>query len=80
MKLDCRDVGRNASAYLDGDLRGWARMAMRLHLFMCVHCRRHLHQIRLAKGAIRLRFTDASTRPDDTDDLVRRLLDEHNRR
>jgi hypothetical protein len=40
--LSCREVTERASDYLDRALPLRQRLAVRLHLFMCQHCRRYL--------------------------------------
>jgi len=38
--LNCRQVTERASAMVDGELSSRERLSMRMHLLMCVHCRR----------------------------------------
>ena len=45
LMLGCRQVARNVSLARDEDLRGWARMATRLHLFLCPPCRAYARDI-----------------------------------
>ncbi len=42
--LKCREVSELASTYLDGELPWRARMAVKMHLLMCHHCRRFMRQ------------------------------------
>jgi anti-sigma factor ChrR (cupin superfamily) len=43
--LSCKDIFERASRYHDGDC-GWReRLSIRLHLAICVHCRRYLKQL-----------------------------------
>ncbi|MEW5756020.1 MAG: zf-HC2 domain-containing protein [Pseudomonadota bacterium] len=51
--LNCRDVTEHASDYLDKTLPLGQRLKLRLHLFMCIHCRRYLKQLRVAIDLIR---------------------------
>ncbi len=53
--LKCRDLVHDADALLDGGLPLRRRVALRLHLFMCVHCRRYLRQLRLLVAVLRRR-------------------------
>jgi glutaredoxin 3 len=46
--LSCKELSERASDYLDGELSPWTRMEIRLHIFLCEHCRRYLRQLRLA--------------------------------
>lgn len=50
--LSCREVTERASDYLDRALPLWQRLAVRLHLFMCQHCRRYLRQLRAVVTAL----------------------------
>jgi hypothetical protein len=50
--LKCREVPAEAELLLAGDL-GWRRrMALRMHLFLCVHCRRYVRQLRLLLSSV----------------------------
>jgi glutaredoxin 3 len=60
--LSCKELSEKASDYLDGELSPWSRVQIRLHVFMCNHCRRYMHQLRLAVDALSL-----SARRDDGD-------------
>ena len=44
--LTCREVTERSSALIDGDLTFRDRVSMRMHIFMCVHCRRFHRQFR----------------------------------
>lgn len=51
--LSCRQVTERSSALLDGELNARERLAVRMHLLMCVHCRRfqrHLQSLVAALG------------------------------
>lgn len=43
--LTCREVSRRASALVDGEIGLRERLTIRLHLLMCVHCRRFTRQL-----------------------------------
>jgi anti-sigma factor RsiW len=43
--LTCREVTERASEYLDDNLPFGRRLAFRLHLMMCRHCRRYVDQL-----------------------------------
>lgn len=45
--LMCRDLVKQADAYLTGDLPRMKRWLIKMHLFMCRHCRRFMHQYEL---------------------------------
>jgi anti-sigma factor RsiW len=50
--LSCREVTDKASDYLDDALPPGQRMALRMHLVMCRHCRRYLRQLRATVAAL----------------------------
>lgn len=45
--LMCRDLVKQADAYLAGDLPRMRRWMILMHLFMCRHCRRFMRQFEL---------------------------------
>lgn len=50
--LKCREVPEEAELLLADQLGFRRRLALRMHLFMCVHCRRYVRQLRLLLKAI----------------------------
>jgi predicted anti-sigma-YlaC factor YlaD len=50
--MTCRDVAALASAHLDGELAWSRRIGIRVHLAMCVHCRRLVRQLRVTVRAL----------------------------
>ena len=72
--LKCRDVPAEAELLLDGGLGLGRRMALRLHLFMCGHCRRYLRQLRQLLGAVPQMHGEAS---DEEVNKVLRHLHDH---
>jgi len=48
----CRDITEHASDYLDHALSPWHRAGFRLHLLMCLYCRRHIKQLRLTVATV----------------------------
>jgi predicted anti-sigma-YlaC factor YlaD len=44
--MSCREVTELASQYVDRDLPIAKRMAIRMHVAMCAHCRRFVRQLR----------------------------------
>jgi anti-sigma factor RsiW len=44
--LKCRDLAELVTPYLEGALPLRARLAARLHLFLCEACRRYVEQMR----------------------------------
>ena len=51
--MTCRDVITLSDDHVDGTLSWRQRAAVRLHLFMCVHCRRALRQLRATLALLR---------------------------
>ncbi len=49
----CKDLTENADAYLAGDLGWFARAQVRLHLWMCDHCRRYVDQLAATIAALK---------------------------
>jgi len=67
--ISCKDISAKASRYHDGDC-GWPeRLSIRLHLLICVDCRRYLAQFAATIGLLRVLPPDP---PDDA--LVADLL------
>lgn len=50
MMPSCKHVSERASDYLDGVGEPFERMMLRVHLLLCKHCRRFMHQFRLVIG------------------------------
>jgi anti-sigma factor RsiW len=44
--MSCKEVTEAATDYLDGNLPFWRKMALRMHVAMCRHCRAFLDQLR----------------------------------
>lgn len=44
--MNCRNVVQLASDYLNRDLPRLTRLRIRVHLFMCVRCRRFVRQLK----------------------------------
>lgn len=51
--LSCKQLVENSSDYLDARLSLGERLALRLHLAMCVNCRRFLRQLKVSQALIR---------------------------
>ena len=51
--MSCREVTELASQYVDRELPIAKRMAMRMHVTMCVHCRRFVRQLRATLELLR---------------------------
>lgn len=59
----CREVHEDAGELLEGRLPLASRLAVRLHLLFCTHCRRHLRHLRLLVQTLGIRG-DKSAPPD----------------
>ena len=72
--LTCKELAEQASLYLDKDLGFGEQLSVRVHLLMCRHCRRFIHQLRLSQAVIR-----EYPEPLDTklDELAKQLADRH---
>lgn len=46
--LRCKEIVARSSDYLEGDLSRWQVVNYKLHLMMCVHCRRYIKHFRVA--------------------------------
>ena len=71
--ITCKDISETASDYLEGPMTTRRRLAYRLHLLMCKHCRRFIRQFHLTIGTIQR--SNSKPEPDDSviDDLVDQL-------
>ena len=78
MKITCRHVYENASDYIEGPVSPSRRALLFIHLVICKHCRRYLHQLRLTIGiAARIPPLHEPTEA-EIDALAHRLLaDQH---
>lgn len=70
--LTCREVTECASDYLDGNLPFGRRLAFRLHLMMCRHCRRYVDQLARTVALVRAAGREA-TDPEAVDRIVAAL-------
>lgn len=50
--LMCKDIHQKASDYHDGNMSFGQRASFKLHLMMCVHCRRYLLQFKLMVSSL----------------------------
>jgi hypothetical protein len=51
--LNCKQLTQQASDYLDGGQTFSARIQIRLHVFICVHCRRFLNHLKISQIVLR---------------------------
>ena len=71
--VSCKDVSTKAGDYLDGELPLWSRVEIRLHIFFCQHCRRYLHQVELAVGALAQFASDDDEERAEEERIAQRL-------
>lgn len=72
--LKCQHVEQRADALVDGEkLPLGERLALRIHLMICRHCRRYLRQLRALVRTLRGSPDTLSDR--DTETMVARILD-----
>lgn len=45
--LSCKHLVEQASQYIDNEMSTSKRMQVKLHLFVCVSCRRYIKQLKL---------------------------------
>jgi anti-sigma factor RsiW len=72
--LNCRQVAARLSANLDGELSARERLTLRLHLLMCVHCRRLDRHLRDLVTAMRSRSWRDSVDANFIDATVERMI------
>ncbi|MBI1236217.1 MAG: anti-sigma factor [Alphaproteobacteria bacterium] len=51
--LTCKDVAHRADALIDGELTGWERLKLRMHLVLCGACRRFVDQMQITRDISR---------------------------
>lgn len=71
--LKCRDVPQQTTSLLAGQLDWRQRLALRLHLLICGHCRRYVRQLRRLLAGLPLMHGEASDA--EVDAVVRRVCD-----
>lgn len=67
--LSCREITAKANDMLDNELGFRERMAVRMHLAMCVHCRRFNRHLRTLTAALKRR-SELEVLPEDFVDRV----------
>lgn len=48
----CKDITKQSSDYLEGNQSFLQRMGFKLHIFMCVNCKRYVSQLKLTIATI----------------------------
>lgn len=70
--LRCKDVVERASRYIDGEMSWSRRLGMRLHLMMCIHCRRFMRQFRMVRDTLGY---CPDRQPEPTEQSLRELVE-----
>jgi hypothetical protein len=73
--LSCREVAERASALIDGEVRGWEAIQIRMHLAMCKGCQRFIRQMRLTRD-LTLAAARSDARREDDDARIDAILSE----
>ena len=71
--LTCKDVSDVASDYMEGPTTFVQRLGLRLHLIMCVNCRRYMKQLRLASGVAKKISVPLEPSDEEIESLVQKL-------
>ena len=72
--LSCKDLAeKSAHDYLDGESTLMSRLSMRVHLFMCVDCRRYLGQLSLTRQTAAKHSHIAPPDEQAVEDMVEKL-------
>ncbi len=71
MMPSCREITEQASDYLDQNLSPWERAAFRMHLLMCVYCRRHVKHLGLTVSTLgKIAAEEDARKNDDIQQIV----------
>ncbi len=68
--LTCKQLVEQSSDYLDAQLPLRGRLSVRLHLAMCVNCRRFIRQMKVSQAVLKQLPEDAIA---DLDSLAQKL-------
>ncbi|HHH48454.1 MAG TPA: anti-sigma factor [Gammaproteobacteria bacterium] len=74
MMPSCREITERASDYLDQNLSPWQRAAFRMHLLMCVYCRRHMKHLDLTVATLARIAAEKKARGSDDIQRIVELL------
>jgi hypothetical protein len=72
----CREVYEEASDLLDDQLPLLSRLEIRMHLILCVHCRRYVRQLRLLTSSLAMRGRVSKAPADFVERVIERLKQE----
>jgi hypothetical protein len=48
----CKDITKQSSDYLEGNQTLFQRLGFKMHIFMCVNCKRYVSQLKLTIATI----------------------------
>jgi len=74
--LTCKQVSDTASDLLEGPTTLSQDIRLRLHLMICIHCRRYLKQLRLSTGVVSKSGSAPAPSKEDIETLVSKLSDQ----
>ncbi|TIH07117.1 anti-sigma factor [Pseudomonas leptonychotis] len=72
--LSCKELVAHSSEYIDGQMKLRRRLSVRMHLAMCVNCRRFIKQLRLSQAVLRRLPRGQSA---ELDELAAKLAEVH---
>jgi anti-sigma factor RsiW len=73
--VNCREALEHFGQHVDGELTSLERWRLRLHLWICGHCRNYLRSYRTTVEAERAAFrADDGAFPEVPDQLVKKIL------
>ena len=67
--LKCSEISHLASDYLDNHLDWKTSLSVRMHIFICVHCRRFVRHLRSS-----IRIVQGMARESATDDEIKYIV------
>lgn len=77
--MNCNEVTRSASAFLEHKLRLRKRLAFLMHIMMCRGCRAYVEQLKLTILGLRSLERAPSTSPEPPESLLGQFRDHSHR-
>ena len=72
--LNCKNITEEANSYLDKELPFFTRIKVKMHLAMCVNCRRYIDQLNTTIQALgNLKRADETVSDQVVEDIVSSL-------
>ena len=72
--LTCREISERIARGADDEAGFFGKLSIKMHLMMCVHCRRFLRQVRLIGSVARQRAEDRYREHPPPDGMEKRLV------